>query len=67
MGEKGSFLQLSRNYKLRVKVPIISIAKREEEIYVRDSSLLFLSKDESISLSEIRDEALSSLLTITAC
>ncbi len=57
-GQLSSAFQELR--KLRVKVPIISIAKREEEIYVPGlKSPLPIKKDEKASLfvQEIRDEA----------
>ena len=57
-GQLSSAFQELR--KLRVKVPIISIAKREEEIYVPGlKAPLPIKKDEKASLfvQEIRDEA----------
>ncbi|AKB24732.1 Excinuclease ABC subunit C [Methanosarcina sp. MTP4] len=57
-GQLSSAFQELR--KLRVRVPIISIAKREEEIYVPGlKSPLPIKKDEKASLfvQEIRDEA----------
>jgi len=46
--------------KLRLKIPVVSIAKREEEIYVPESSRpLDIKRNEKASLfiQEIRDEA----------
>lgn len=57
-GQLSSALQEIR--KLRLKVPVISIAKREEEIYIPGlEKPLPIAKDEKASLfiQEIRDEA----------
>jgi excinuclease ABC subunit C len=57
-GQLSAAFQELRN--LRIKVPIISIAKREEEIYVPGLEVpLSMKRDEAASLfvQEIRDEA----------
>jgi excinuclease ABC subunit C len=57
-GQLSAAFQELRN--LRIKVPIISIAKREEEIYIPDlDGPLSIKRDEAASLfvQEIRDEA----------
>ena len=57
-GQLGSALRVLRD--MRVKVPIISLAKREEEIYVPGlDGPLDIKKNEkaSLYLQEIRDEA----------
>ena len=58
IGQLSSAYQELRN--LRVKVPVISIAKREEEIYMTGlNKPLPIKKDDKASLfvQEIRDEA----------
>jgi len=60
-GGKGQLSSaLGELNKLRLKIPIISLAKREEEVYVPGlDHPLDLGKDEkaSLYLQEIRDEA----------
>jgi excinuclease ABC subunit C len=60
-GGKGQLASaLGELNKLRLKIPIISLAKREEEVYVPSLDLpLDLGKEEkaSLYLQEIRDEA----------
>ncbi len=60
-GGKGQLASaLSELQAMRLKIPIVSLAKREEEIYVPGlDSPLDLGKEEkaSLYLQEIRDEA----------